>query len=354
MGIKGLKQFLRSKFPQCVKESHLYYYWGQKAAMDLLPYLYRYKVSHGDKWREGLFTLLTTFIKHNVHLTVIMDGPMVYKEKDKERAKRQQNRDRIKTKLEQLQDDLRVYDEKGTITDLLRSVSDETSHRHLLLSVSGSGSRPLNRDAVVDCINKLKNQIVSITSDDIRLVRELCDGLSLPFLYARQEAESFSSYLCRNHQVDVVITEDTDVLAYGCPHWLSNIAHDGTCIYIGFDYMLNEMNFSREQFIDFCILCGTDYNETIRGLGPVSAYKLLSMHKTIEKSVDDTKELNQVVLRDIFINPCSDAIPQPDTLIPYKPTIYFNPLPEEERITFSFGASFKAWLRKYDGKFTLI
>ena len=352
MGIKGLKQFLRTKFPQCVKESHLYFYWGKKAAMDLLPYLYRYKVSHGEKWREGLFTLFTTFIKNNVHLTVIMDGPSVYKEKDKEREKRKQSRDKIKTKVEQLEADLLAYDTNGTITDLLRSLSEESSHRNLLLSVHKADT--IQRNTIVETILKLKNQIVSITKEDIVLVKELCASLSIPFMYAKQEAESFSSYLCKTNQVDIVITEDTDVLAYGCPQWLSNIAHDGTCILIEYQSMLSEMKFTSDQFIDFCILCGTDYNETIRGLGPVSAYKLLSVHHTIEKSVEDTKELNQILLRQIFSTPCNEAVDSLDNPVTYSPTIYFNLLPKECELSFLFANSFKAWLRTYPDQFMLL
>jgi len=354
MGIKGLKQFLKSKFSECLEPSHLYFYWGKKAAMDLLPYLYRYKVSHGENWKEGLFTLFTTCIRHNVHLSVIMDGPEVYKEKDKEREKRKSSRDKIKMKIEQLERDLSEYEKNGTITELLKSVSDESSHRNLLLSVQVA----ISKKTVIDTILKLKNQLVTITPEDIESIKDLCGQLSLPFYFARQEAESFSSYLCKTNQVDVVITEDTDVLAYGCPHWISNLAHDGSCIYIGYDNMLKKMKFAREQFIDFCILCGTDYNETIKGLGPVTAYQLLITHVNIEKAVQgkdpvQIQGLQYPLLRTIFSNPCMDAIPSKENCIPYKVCICFNRLPEESMINVKYGVSFKKWLSSYTNQFIL-
>jgi 5'-3' exonuclease len=348
MGIKGLKQFLKSKFPQCIHSDHLYHHWGEKAIMDLLPYLYRYKVSHGDKWLEGLFTLLTTFIKHNVHLTVIMDGPMVYKEKEKERAKRKQGRDRIKTKLDQLEFDLRQYDESGVISELLYNVSEDSSHRNLLLS----NHKTIRRDIILETIQKLKNQMVSITPEDISIVQELCSSLSLNFLFARQEAESFASYLCANGFADIVITEDTDVLPYGCPRWLSTIAHDGSCMSIHLQEVLSTMKFTHDQFIDFCILCGTDYNETIKGVGPVSSYSLLSSH-SLEKVNHDTSILNYTVVRDIFKRPCQQAIISPLRIEPYSVTIPFNPLPIESRIHYPFSSSFKKWIRSYEHQFIL-
>ena len=39
---------------------------------------------------------------------------------------------------------------------------------------------------------------------------------------------------------------------------------------------------SRETFVDFCILCGCDYTGTIRGVGPMTAFKLLKQHGSIE------------------------------------------------------------------------
>jgi hypothetical protein len=46
------------------------------------------------------------------------------------------------------------------------------------------------------------------------------------------------------------------------------------------------------QFVDLCILCGCDYTDTIRGIGPKNALKLIKTHGTIEKvleSLDTTK-----------------------------------------------------------------
>jgi flap endonuclease-1 len=36
------------------------------------------------------------------------------------------------------------------------------------------------------------------------------------------------------------------------------------------------------QFIDVCILCGCDYCDTIKGIGPKTALKLVKEHGTIE------------------------------------------------------------------------
>ena len=37
-----------------------------------------------------------------------------------------------------------------------------------------------------------------------------------------------------------------------------------------------------DQFIDLCILCGCDYVNNIRGVGPVTALKWINKSKNIE------------------------------------------------------------------------
>ena len=38
--------------------------------------------------------------------------------------------------------------------------------------------------------------------------------------------------------------------------------------------MLEELQLTRDQFIDLCILCGCDYTDKIPGIGPVRALQV--------------------------------------------------------------------------------
>jgi flap endonuclease-1 len=42
---------------------------------------------------------------------------------------------------------------------------------------------------------------------------------------------------------------------------------------------------THEEFVDLCILCGSDYTNTISGIGPVKAYKYIQECKNIEKVI---------------------------------------------------------------------
>ena len=66
-----------------------------------------------------------------------------------------------------------------------------------------------------------------------------------------------------------------------------------------------------EQFIDLCILCGCDYTDSIKGIGPIKALKMIQDHKNIEgvlKNLDTAKypvpePFPFEEARQLFVNP---------------------------------------------------
>ena len=50
------------------------------------------------------------------------------------------------------------------------------------------------------------------------------------------------------------------------------------------------MELTHDQFVDLCILLGCDYCDSIRGVGPKTALKLIREHKCIEEIL---KHLNR-------------------------------------------------------------
>jgi flap endonuclease-1 len=75
-----------------------------------------------------------------------------------------------------------------------------------------------------------------------------------------------------------------DVLTFGSPVMLKNLfntipakgASGGRPVYeINLAVALAQLNINMDQFIDFCILSGCDYLETIPKIGPSMAFKVL-------------------------------------------------------------------------------
>lgn len=334
MGIKGFKQFLRSKFPSVLQPYHISHLEGKRVAIDLLPYLYKYKASMGDNWAEGILAFLFSFLRHTVHAILVMDGPFVTVAKKDEQDKRRSNRSRMVDKVKDLAEDLEVYKKTGTISDLLKELPIEAStQKNLLL---GLPEEAIDVDMVQAYIEKLNKQIVYIRPEDIEEVKEMCSVLHIPFYTAEQEAESLCSYLCQTGQVDAVVTEDSDVVAYGCPVWISAIDFNGDCTRLIRDELLEEMGWTSNQLVDFCIMCGTDYNHSIPKIGPVGAYQLIDQHKSIEEICKEKQitgeELKVELNRSLFYAPCRGAVESKTDHRRVEVKIEYQSQPEEREL----------------------
>ena len=104
------------------------------------------------------------------------------------------------------------------------------------------------------------------------------------------------------------MSEDTDVLAYGSPKFLTkvNITNE-SCTEIDLKQILIDLELTYEQFRDMCIMCGTDYNDNMKGIGPQKSYDLIKAHNSIEKienhTKHDTSVLKYVRSRELFSFP---------------------------------------------------
>ncbi|MCV5824480.1 hypothetical protein OFN33_28880, partial [Escherichia coli] len=80
--------------------------------------------------------------------------------------------------------------------------------------------------------------------------------------------------------------EDMDALTFGTPVLLRHLTFSESrkepIQEFHLDKILEGLQLTMDQFIDMCILCGCDYCDTIRGIGPKKAYKLIKDYKNIE------------------------------------------------------------------------
>jgi flap endonuclease-1 len=84
---------------------------------------------------------------------------------------------------------------------------------------------------------------------------------------------------------------------------------------------LTEYNISRKQLILATILCGTDYNDGVSGIGPKTAIDIVDENNTIEDVLDyiddDINDIDEIF--NLYMNPKVNdeypdpKIPNPDT-----------------------------------------
>ncbi|KAG6888721.1 hypothetical protein C0992_007630 [Termitomyces sp. T32_za158] len=118
---------------------------------------------------------------------------------------------------------------------------------------------------------------------------------SVPYIVAPYEADAQLAYLERLGIVDAILTEDSDLLVFGCQNVLfklDSVANtvvsisrkDFGCVCTS-SSEISLFGWSDVQFRTMAILSGCDYLPSIPGIGLKTAYMLLRKHKTAERVV---------------------------------------------------------------------
>ncbi len=110
------------------------------------------------------------------------------------------------------------------------------------------------------------------------------------YIVAPYEADPQLAYLERQGIVDGIITEDSDLLIFGCRNVLFKLDNDGQCVEVKRENFTRcrEYNFNGWTDVEFrqmAILSGCDYLDSVPGMGLKTAFKLMRKYKTAEKVI---------------------------------------------------------------------
>jgi 5'-3' exonuclease len=158
---------------------------------------------------------------------------------------------------------------------------------------------------------KILSQHVTITYKDIQVFKKLLSDLGIPVFIAPHDGEKLCSALNREGLVAGVWGNDTDNYALGTPILITGIESrlkgKHTVNVIRLENILNTLHFTPEMMMDFCIMCGCDFNSNISGIGPKNSFKLISRYQNIEnlpvsegKKILDRSVLNHLICRSLF------------------------------------------------------
>ncbi|KAJ1734204.1 hypothetical protein LPJ61_001196 [Coemansia biformis] len=103
-----------------------------------------------------------------------------------------------------------------------------------------------------------------------------------------EESEGVCAQLCRAGVADAVCSEDLDVVAFGA-RLLRGFGTPGArapMVLVDAERAHEELELSREAFVDLCILCGTDFSSTLEKVGPITALRLVREHGSIERILE--------------------------------------------------------------------
>lgn len=294
MGIKGLFPFIQENAPLAVKETEVKAMTGRMIAIDASMCLYQFLVavrqgaeqSNLSNEAGDVTSHIQGFLSRTVKLLELGIKPVYVFDGKPPEIKSQTLAARGEAKR-QAEEDYSAALEQGDAEEIRKA-----AHR------TARATPQMNAD-----------------------VQTLLRLLGCPVILAPSEAEASCAALCAAGRVYAVATEDMDCLTFGAPVMLKNFfdtessrSNTKKPVYeISLPTVLEQLDVPMERFVDFCILCGCDYSERIRGVGPSNAFKLLKTHGSIEAAVDSfdpakrpdeaTGTWNVDGARGIFANP---------------------------------------------------
>ncbi|RGB43521.1 hypothetical protein C1646_680803 [Rhizophagus diaphanus] len=105
------------------------------------------------------------------------------------------------------------------------------------------------------------------------------------------EAEAMCASLVTHGFADATVSEDMDTTIFGDGILLRQFfKKNKPIVEISPVEVKKSLELSHDQYIDLCILCGTDFAGTIRNVGPVTALKLIKQYGSIENILPDLKD----------------------------------------------------------------
>ncbi|GAV69156.1 XPG_N domain-containing protein/XPG_I domain-containing protein [Cephalotus follicularis] len=159
----------------------------------------------------------------------------------------------------------------------------------------------------VNAASELFQRAVSITPLMAHQLIQILRSENVEFVVAPYEADAQLAYLCslepEKGGTVAVITEDSDLMAYGCQATVFKMDRYGN----GEEVLLDKVfisgvtkpsfrNFDKELFIGMCVLAGCDFLPSIPGIGIAKAYSFVSKYRNIDRvlSVLKLKKGNQI------------------------------------------------------------
>lgn len=103
---------------------------------------------------------------------------------------------------------------------------------------------------------------------------------SVPFLVSPYEADAQLAYLSRQGVVDAVISEDSDLVPYGCARVLYKMDRQGNGVEIARECLdkctdVPLRGWTDDMVLKWCILAGCDYLPSLNGMGIKGAHAMV-------------------------------------------------------------------------------
>ena len=148
-----------------------------------------------------------------------------------------------------------------------------------------------------DQLAQYKKYSAEITRENYYMFLDFLKHKNVEFIVAPYEADSQLAYMYHTKEIDYILSEDSDLVAYGCTKIIRCLKKDGSCKMLNWDKKPPKSNASLRSFMELseenrtkcCILAGCDYLSNIKGLGFGSIVKIFEEHNDFMERI---KQIN--------------------------------------------------------------
>ena len=303
MGIKNLRSLIEKYALDSITKKHLETYKNKIITIDTSLYMYRIKYSNNNNFIDGFIKQIMRLLRNRITPVYIFDGaPPAEKE-----TVLQIRRDKITTLHGRINEVEKLIENAIINPEILNDIG-----KIKVKEINKTGAFTERKCTIKDLeeeYQKLNKRNINVSKTDFKDLKTLFKLMGIPYIESNGEAETLCAKLCRCNMVEGCMSEDMDILPNGGRKFLRKFnCNNNFIVEYNLDIILEKMNFSYEQFIDVCILCGCDYCPKITGIGPINAYKLIKKYSNIETILENLSKKNKVPknfnyqkARDLFI-----------------------------------------------------
>lgn len=141
----------------------------------------------------------------------------------------------------------------------------------------------------------LMKRCASITKDVINSIIQMLRVSKIEYFISPYEADAQLFYLQKIGYIDYIMTEDSDLIAYGATNILYKYSGSRVEEYNYSRFLARMDKFFVENILDICILSGCDYLNSIKGVGLMTAYKKLKETGNVPDFVRSIRNQNKEV-----------------------------------------------------------
>ena len=158
-----------------------------------------------------------------------------------------------------------------------------------------------------DIIDRLRAKISNLYSETERMgkkmvgiqdvqytdIKQLFNHFNIPYIHAGVEAEMICAALVKLGIADYCIGNDMDLFALGCPRIIRNINFRDDFVDVYYlDIILDNLDLSYLEFIDLCILLGSDYTGRLGGVKNYHILEYVQKYRSIESILENIDDIN--------------------------------------------------------------